>query len=260
MKKIFIVLLAVIILVFSMGLLKDLLITLYAEKAVRASTGLSIKISGLRTAIFKGRADIKGLKIFNPRQFKDRVMLDLGHMYMDYDYGAFLKRNIHLRELDIDLKEFMVVKNKDGDLNLNSLKIVKYNKMPGNKSNMPEEGVFQLEINTLHLKIGKVVYKDYTHGEKPRIRDFNINMDEKFTNIKNIHNLISTVMLKALSKTDIGLLAGFNLQLLKSGGVVGRSIVTVEKVTDSAYQGIKKLISLPFEAMKSEQKKIKNPN
>jgi hypothetical protein len=251
LKKIFTVLLALVILFSSIAILKDVFITIYVERAVRVSTGLSLKISGLRTAILRGRIDIKGLKIFNPLRFKDRVMLDIGHIYADYDFGALLKRDIHLHELDIDLKEFTVVKDREGDLNLNSLKIVKYNKMPGDKSNMPKQGVFQLEIDTLRLKIGKVVYKDYTHGKKPHIRKYNINMDEKFTRISNIHNLISVVMLKALSQTDIGLLAGFNLELLK-GGIVCKSIITAEKVTNRVYQNIKKLISLPFEAMKNK--------
>jgi len=253
MKKTFIILLILFALIFSINLLKDTLLTIYVERAVRASTGLSLKINGLRTAILKGRVDIKGMKIFNPRRFKDRVMLDLGHIYADYDFGALLKRDIHLHELDINLKEFTVVKDKDGNLNLNSLKIVKYNKRPDDKSNAPGQNVFQLEIDTLHLKIGRVVYKDYTHGKEPRVREFNIHMDEKFTNISNIHNLISVVMLKALSQTNIGLLADFNLQLLR-GGIVGKGIVTAERVTNRAYQDAKKLISLPFEAMKGEQK------
>lgn len=253
LKKIVTILLALVILFLSIGILKDIFITVYVERAVRVSTGLSLKISGLRTAILKGRVDIKSLKLFNPRQFQDRVMLDLGHIYMDYDLGAFLKRTVHLQELDIDLKEFMVVKNKKGDLNLNSLKIVKHNKKPDDKREVSKDGVFHLKIDTLHLKIGKVIYKDYTHSKHPRTKLYNINMDEKFTDIEDIHNLISLVMLKALHKTDIGLLAGFNLALLRTG-VVGKSIVTAEKVTNSAYQGIKKLIRLPFEAMESKEK------
>ncbi len=239
-------------LIISAGLLKDAFITLYLEKAIQNSTGLSLKISGLRTTILQGRADIEGLKLFNPRQFKDRVMLELGRIYMDYDYGALLRRNIHLNELDIELKEFMVVKDEKGELNLSSLRVVKYNKAPKNKKAAPKSGLFTLKINKLHLRIGKVVYKDYTHGKSPRVKVYNINMNETFRNIKDIHNLISLVMLKALSKTDIGLLAGFNLELLRAG-VVGKSIVVAEKVTSTVYKGVKKLIRMPFQAIKGEQ-------
>ena len=237
--------------IFSIALAKDMLITAYVERAVREPTGLALKITKLRTELIKGRASIAGLEIFNPPNFKDRTMLELGRIYMDYDFAALLNRNIHLSELDIDLKEFVIVKNKDGELNLNSLKIVKHNKEPGEKKDMPKYGVFHLKIDLLRLKIGRVLYKDYTHGKEPRIKVYNINMDEKFTDIEDIHTLTSTVMLKALSKTNIGMIAGFNLKLLKIN-VLDKSLAAAKKVTDTTYQGIKKLIRLPFEAMENK--------
>ena len=250
MKKVFAILFILVILVLAIGILKDTFLTIYVERAVSASTGLRLKIVGLRTALIKGRVDMNGLKLFNPFHFKDSVMLDLGHIYASYDFGALLKRHIHLNKLDIDLKEFMVVKDKDGKLNLSSLKVVKHNEKPDDKRKGLKSGIFTLQIDNLHLKIGKVVYKDYTYGKKPRVKTYEINMNERFTDIDDIHNLISVVMIKALSKTDIGLLAGFNLELLQAG-VVGKSIVAAEKVTSSAYKGVKKLIRFPFEAIEN---------
>jgi len=250
LKKVFAILFILVILVFAIGILKDTFLTIYVERTVSASTGLRLKIVGLRTALIKGRVDISELRLFNPFHFKDRVMLDLGHIYASYDFGALLKRHIHLNKLDIDLKEFMVVKDKVGKLNLSSLKVVKYNEKPDDKREGLKSGIFTLQIDSLHLKIGKVVYKDYTHGKKPRVKTYEINMNERFTDIDDIHNLISVVMIKALSKTDIGLLAGFNLELLQAG-VVGKSIVAAEKVTSSAYKGVKKLIRFPFEAIEN---------
>ncbi len=250
MKKVFAALFILVILILVTGILKDALLTIFVENTVSASTGLSLKIVDLRTALIKGRVDMSGLKLFNPSHFKDRIMLDLGHIYASYDFDALFKRNIHLNELDINLKEFMVIKDRDGKLNLNSLKVVKHNEKPDDKKEAPKRGAFTFEIDSCHLKIGKVVYKDYTHGKKPRVKVYNVNMDERFTDIDDIHNLISVIMIKALSMTNIGLLAGFNLELLQAG-IVGESIVKAEKVTGSAYKGVKKLIRLPFEAIEN---------
>ena len=57
--------------------------------------------------------------------FKDKLMVDLPEIYVDYNLGAIMGGKAHLEEVRLNLKEFIVVKNEAGELNLDSLRVVK---------------------------------------------------------------------------------------------------------------------------------------
>ncbi|MFH1878356.1 MAG: hypothetical protein ABH883_06075 [Candidatus Omnitrophota bacterium] len=122
-KRIFYILGSVLIFLFVVSVFKDSLIKFSVEKAVRGVTGLRISIGGLRVGILKTVIGIKELRVYNPGGFKDRIMLDMPEIYVNYDLPAILKGDIHLTEMRISLKEFIVEKNAKGELNLDSLKM-----------------------------------------------------------------------------------------------------------------------------------------
>ena len=160
---------------------------------------------------------VPGLNLFNPKGFPDKLMVDMPEIYVNYDLGAFLKGKVHLEEVRLDLREFVVVKNKDGQLNLDSLKVVqaeKEGKVPAEKKQkaaMPE-----FKIDVLKLKIGKVVYKDYSQGPQPMVKEYNININEQYTNITDPYSLASLIMVRALMNTAISNLANFDLGPLQA--------------------------------------------
>ena len=86
-------------------------------------------------------------------------------IYVDYDLPAIVKGKVHLTEVRINLKEFMVVKNEKGELNLDSLNVVQEQQPRKKRAKEPEpkeEGKEpDLQIDVLELKIGKVIYKAF---------------------------------------------------------------------------------------------------
>ena len=110
-------------------------------------------------------------------------MLDMSEIYVDYDLPAILGGKIHLRTVRINMSEFVVVKNAKGELNLDALNVVKEQKgaktaAPAEKGKAPE-----IQIDVLELKVGKVLYKDYSKGGAPQVQEFNLNLDERYTDI-----------------------------------------------------------------------------
>jgi hypothetical protein len=69
--------------------------------------------------------------------------------------------------------------------------------------------------NCIELKIGKVVYKDYSRGTEPFVQEFNVNLNERYSNITDPYKLVSLIVVKALWNTTIASLANFNLDGLK---------------------------------------------
>ena len=214
MKKGWIIAIAVLVALVVLSVSKDLIIKVVVEKGVEIATGLKIDIGSLNVGIFKSAVSMKSLRVFNPSQFKDRVMVDMPEIYADYDLPAIFAGNIHLRDLRIDLKEFVVVKNEKGELNLNSLKVVKAK----NEGVKPEEKggkAPNVQIDNLRLKIGKAIYKDYSVHGGPSVKEFNVNIDERYQNITDLYAVVSIIVVKALANTAIANLTSFDLNGLK---------------------------------------------
>jgi len=231
MKRIAIIVVWVIAIMFALGIVKDLAIKVAVEKGVELVTGLKIEIKGLNVGVIRSVVSIKDLKVFNPDGFADRIMIDMPEIYVDYDLWAIITGNIHIREMRIELKELDVIKNQRGELNLNSLKVVKSEKQ-GRASKATEGGMPKMRIDVLQLKVGKAVYKDYSKGGEPVVQEFNINLNERFTNIDNPYALVGLLVVKTLSSTTISNLANFDLGGLSSS--VSTSLSSAKEMASTA--------------------------
>ena len=119
LQTLFIVILIFIALVFAKNAIAKILI----EKGVELATGLSLHIRSFSFNLL-GKSDIhiQDFELENPRGFKDKVMMDLPEIYVDYDLGELLNRKIHIEQMRIHVREFVVEKNERGELNLDALK------------------------------------------------------------------------------------------------------------------------------------------
>jgi len=238
MKKNLIIAGSILAFFFILGISKDLIVKVAVEKGVEVVTGLKLNMSAFRVGIFNSVVDIRDLKLFNPSGFQDRTMVDMPQIYVAYDLPSMFTGKVHLKKVSIYLKEFVVVKNKDGKLNLNSLKVVqaqKEGKKPAEKTEKEGGKAPEIQIDTLRLKIGKAIYKDYTASPSPRVQEFNINIDDEYKNIDNPYSIVSLIVVKTLSNTAISSLANFDVQGLK--GTVSDTLSTIQKVNPQAFQG-----------------------
>jgi cytolysin (calcineurin-like family phosphatase) len=97
-------------------------------------------------------------------------------------------------------------------------------------------------IDELDLKIGKVIYKDYTKGGSPSVKEFNVGIEEHYTNIDNPYAFASLVVFKALANTNVASMANFDLNGLKA--VSSEAMTSAKETVKQAAEGIKKV--LPF--------------
>jgi len=246
MKKSFKFIIIFVVLILLVVFSKNLIARTVIKSLVGSITGLHLSIESIDVGLSKTIIDTKGLKLYNPRGFPDKIMADIPEIYIDYSLGALLKRKIYFKELKFDLKEFVVVKNKDGKLNLDSLKTVKEGKK---KEGVGEEGgLLKMQIDTLHLKIERVIYKDYTKGlPPPMIKKYNINLNENYTNITDPQQLAQLILYRALIKTSIAGLAGFSIDflqhnltnLLQQTGILGKPALKALELGEGAEGAVK---------------------
>lgn len=239
MKKIISsILIIVLAVVIVLSAAKNTVVRISIEKGVEVVTGLPLKMKSLNIGIIKTLVGINGLRLYNPPGYQDKVMLDMPEIYIDYDLPAILGGKIHLKEVRIHLKEFTVVKNADGEVNLNALKPVQESESAKKTEAAPaaekKEKDPEMKIDVLDLKIGAVIYKDYSGKGEPSVKEFSINIDERFTDIDSPNKLISLIVVKALMNTTVGRLTDIDLKGLQ--GQLGDTLAGAQEVTGKASE------------------------
>ncbi len=250
MKKVLIIVVAVLIVLF---LAKDFIASTVFTSGIRAFTDLPASVKSMKVGVFKSAVDISGFKVYNPKNaFKDRVMLDMPVLYVDYDLGSFLTGANHLEKMKLELKELYVIRNEGGELNLDSLKAIQA-KGAGAKGTKKD---MKFKIDVLELKIGKVIYMDYTKGATPFVKEFNIALNERYENIDNPYTFASLVMFKALANTSIASLTNFDVGSLKDTAAGALSTAT-KAATDAAATAVESGKAAAADAMKKATEGLK---
>jgi hypothetical protein len=222
--------------------------------AVGRITGLGVQVQDMQMGLFKTWVNIDGLYLFNPSGFSDRLMADMPRVYIDYDLGSFFRKQVHLSELDLVLREFIVVKGPDGRLNVNSIRDLSKpahgaEPVPTSPPKKPD-----IRIDILRLKIGRVLYKDYTQMP-PAISEFAVNIDERYENITDPDKLVKLIVTRALVNTAISNLAEMDFSRLESdiSGIIKRGkgifksgdIEDLPQVIEGVAQQLENIFKLP---------------
>ncbi|MBL7081407.1 MAG: hypothetical protein ISS44_02420 [Candidatus Omnitrophica bacterium] len=251
MKKILVIIAILVIVVAASIFTKDMIARTVVSTGVKAITGLNLSIESMDVGIFKTSIGIKGLRLFNPSGFVDKLMADIPEIYVDYDLGALIKKRLHLETLRLNLKELVVIKNLNGELNLNSLQVIKEEKKEVAPSDMEKTEMPQPQIDVLELKIGRVIYKDYSEGTPPKVKVFNVNIDQRFENITDLYALARLIVVKALINTTLPSLANLDLGSLKEEitetlkkKATQTGVDTAKELINTATDAIRKI--LPF--------------
>ncbi len=232
MKKWMVIVVGVLVALVALGAVKDFAIKMAVESGTQLVTGLKLQIGTFRVGIFNTLVDIRKLRLLNPAGFKDKTMLDMPEIYVSYDLPAIFAGKVHLKEVRINMKEFVVVKNEKGQLNLNSLKVVQAQKAGVKPSAQAGGKAPEIQIDKLHLTIGKVYYKDYSNPGAPRVMEYNVNINEEYTNITDPYSLVSLIVVKALANTSVSRLTNFDIKGLS--GSVSDALGSAQKVTAQA--------------------------
>lgn len=182
----------------------------------KGMTGFSVDVRQLKVGLFRPVIKIDGLKVQNPADFEVRVMLDMPQIYVSYVPRQLVEAKVHLTTLKIDLEEFQVVKNAKGETNVGRLKAVA-DSMKGKEEEKkpaaaPAKPSFQ--IDTLQLKVGRVVFKDYS-VTPPATKTYNVNINKEFRGISSSAGLMRLIVVESLLKTNLSGLLDFNFKALE---------------------------------------------
>jgi uncharacterized protein involved in outer membrane biogenesis len=229
MKRWLVRILVALLLLAAVGLLaKNLLIRKGLEAGVTEVTGFPLAIGSFDLGLFNARVDVKDLRLSNPPGFEDPRCLLAPRLLADVELKSVFREELHVQEVDLDVEEVVVVKNTKGETNLDRLEALAGGddggKAPGAKGpgakepgakepGAKDKGAGKAKerkwrCDRLHLKLGRVVYLDYTSmkGGKPKEETFDLKVDEHFKNVRGPEQIVKILVLKVLTRTPITLL------------------------------------------------------
>lgn len=232
MKKIRKILIIAVVSILALGIFKDQLIKSVVTVAATQVVGAPVHIDGLSLGVFKQSVRIKGFKIYNPPGFSKSILVDLAKINVAYDLGALFKKKLYLSLLEIGLKEMGLEKNGKGELNVDSLKVVKQGKSEEAKS--PSQIPMQLDI--VKLKIGKIVLRDYSGPREPTIKVYDINIDKSYKNITSAQQLAALILAEPMKAAGIQGAKIYGVAMLAGVAVLPVSIAATFAGTDSVRE------------------------
>ncbi|MCX5712948.1 MAG: hypothetical protein NTY47_07840 [Candidatus Omnitrophica bacterium] len=184
---------------FILSIAKDAIVKSVVTAVASNVAGTRVTAQGLSMGVFTGNVRISGLKVYNPQGFPDGALLDMPLIKVNCRLPALLKNKIDVSLVDIKLKQLIVVKNKEGKLNIDSLKVSqKEGSQPGKK-----QEAMGFHIDLFNLEIGRVVNKDLSVGAKPVIEAYELNFKRSYRNINSPQQLVALVLVGSLEQTAI---------------------------------------------------------
>ncbi|MDD5108102.1 MAG: hypothetical protein PHC29_01125 [Candidatus Omnitrophica bacterium] len=198
MKRIRKIFLIVFICIFALGIIKDQIIKTVVIVSATQLLGSPVHISGFSLGVFKQSVRISGFKIYNPKGFSKGILVDLPKINVAYDLGACFKQKLHLSLVEIELKEMGLERNSAGELNVDSLKVVKQSKSRDAKFSKQ----IPMQLDKVKFGIGKIVLKDYSSaGEVIKVYDVNIN--KEYENITSAGQLAGLILVEPMKSAGI---------------------------------------------------------
>ncbi|MFC1510399.1 AsmA family protein [Candidatus Omnitrophota bacterium] len=237
-KKVLIVLLIVVV-VFAFT--KNFIIKTAITTIGSSVLGAPVKVKSFSLSFLRQKMRIKGFEIHNPKGFPKGVLIDIEEVGADLDVGALLGGKLHIPLIIVDLNNMIVIKNADGVMNVDALKVAQApkdepskkkveKKKEGKKSKPPK-----LQIDELRLNIGDVIFKDYTKGAEPDVQAFDVGLkDEVFTNITSPEQLAALIMTAAMGKTAIEGVKMYAATALLGVGILPVGVAGVLMSSDSS--------------------------
>jgi hypothetical protein len=202
MKKMVIMLILAVVLLTVFCVVRDFCIKSVVGTVATNITGAPVTIGSLSLSLVKQSIKITDFKMYNPKGFPKDILVDIPKIGVAWDIGALFAGKIHLRELDLEIKEIGMEKNKDGKLNVDSLKIVEEQKEAMQKGIKPAKQL-PMQMDVVDLAMGRVVDKDYSAGGEPVVKVYDINLKKTYKNITSAQQLAALIITEPLKAAGI---------------------------------------------------------
>jgi hypothetical protein len=243
-KKILMIFLVLIILIV---LVKDVILRIAIQSTASNILGTEVELDSFSWGIINQTIKITGFRIQNPEGFpQEEPLLNMPELKVKYDLPELLfKQKIHIPLFILNINQMTLVKNKEGELNADALKVTQEITKEETEEEKPQEEKpakkMSMQIDELNLSLRKVVYIDYSKIEngKPEINFHDLGIkNQKFTNITSAEQLIGVVLMQGLKGAAIKGAALYGAQALLGVGFAPLAVAGIFTNKDYASDQI----------------------
>ncbi|MCX7661638.1 MAG: hypothetical protein N2Z79_03020, partial [Candidatus Omnitrophica bacterium] len=215
------VIILILVIILGLCLARDFILKSLIGTIATNVVGAPVRIGGFSLGIIKQSVKISNFRIYNPQGFPREVLVDIPKMAVAWDLGAILKGKIYLKSVDFELKEVNLVKNKEGKLNVDSLKIAEEKKpATQEKKAVKTKKEMAIQIDLLNLAMGRIVNKDYSPEGPPIIKVYDINLNKSYKNITSVQQLALLIISEPLKAAGIQGLKVYAVSMLTGVAVL----------------------------------------
>ena len=185
--------------------------------ALSRAAHVPASVGSVSLQLTRARLTLKNVKLFNPRGYPEKLLLDLPEVDVQFDPASIFTGRLHFKKIKVNLKELIVIKSRDGQVNVNALRPSKTQVAESKKNGAPQRTA-GIRIDELTLSIGQVVYKDYSAGRTPSTQVFDLHVQERtFRNVESLSSVVSILMFETLTRTTLNRLVNLDTTLFKEG-------------------------------------------
>jgi uncharacterized protein involved in outer membrane biogenesis len=149
-------------------------------RGIRSQTGLDAKIE--KVTINAGAVTIEGLTLYNTAAFGGAPMFKMPELYLEFDLGGIGSRDLHFKQVRLNISEIDVVTDKQGRQNFKALQDKSGGSLADAKT---RAGGFTFSgIDTLILTLGKLRISSLNSPDREQEINFGI-QNQVFHNIKS---------------------------------------------------------------------------
>jgi hypothetical protein len=207
------------------------------EVGVKKLTGFPLEIGAVDLGVLRGQLEVNNLKLMNPPEFPDTNFVDLPLFKVDYTTTSVLGSTLHVKELVVNVKEVVIIKNEKGVTNVDLIQERLAPSKPAGTDEKPagETKKTAYRVDLVRVYIGSVVQKDYSKGKLTEKR-FTLNREVTLKGLNESASLTALVMKVMMG--PVGDVAG---ELMKDAGQAIKSTGdALRKTTDSVLDIFKK--------------------
>ncbi|MCA9393429.1 MAG: hypothetical protein KC900_04425 [Candidatus Omnitrophica bacterium] len=239
-KLLFLIVFLLVVLVLA----RNYVVKIGAEQFVKQQTGLPLKMEGINIGLVDTKIDIDDLKLYNPPNFEEKLMVNIPDIYVDYNLPEIIKGNIHLNEIRFHLNEVIIVKNKAGQTNIDALKALQQPKQEGDapKKEEPKPKAEKKKggeyIGKASFRVDRFTFKDYSGDGEPKIITKDIGLNKTYKDIDSFNKLVALIVVDATVSSGLSDLVNITsaAQLL-GNDLLNQAGGTIKGVADGLLKG-----------------------
>lgn len=157
------------------------------QNRLATATGLNLHIGSAHFNLAKPRFWIKNLQFNNPKGFPSAPVALIEEVNVRYSPFSVLLGSPRFRKVQVDFKEFRLMRNDKGILNL-----------PVVSSNDSKATIDELDLN-----LDKVTFTDLSTGQ-PQQQTFNLGLTHSiYRNVKGVPGIVEIVNWEVLKRTGV---------------------------------------------------------